>query len=84
MGLWDAGCICLLTCMCVCMLIRFNGVQVFATLWTVAHHGILQPRILEWGAMPSSRGIFRPRDRTLISCISGALFTCSTTWEVLT
>ena len=67
-GLWDAGCIyfltciCFLTCMCVCMLIRFNGVQVFATLRTVAHHGILQPRILEWVAIPSSRGIFRPKD----------------------
>ena len=25
-------------------------------------HGILQARILEWVAMPSSRGSFRPRD----------------------
>ena len=24
-------------------------------------HGILQARILEWAAMPSSRGSFRPR-----------------------
>ena len=36
-------------------------VQLFATPWTVAHHtplsmGILQARILEWVAMPSSRG----------------------------
>ena len=27
-------------------------------------HGILQARILEWVAMPSSRGSSRPRDRT--------------------
>ena len=27
-------------------------------------HGILQARILEWVAMPSSRGSFQPRDRT--------------------
>ena len=27
-------------------------------------HGIFQARILEWVAMPSSRGSFRPRDRT--------------------
>ena len=27
-------------------------------------HGILQARILEWGAFPSSRGSSRPRDRT--------------------
>ena len=30
-------------------------------------HGILQARILEWVAMPSSRGSFRPRDRTHVS-----------------
>ena len=28
-------------------------------------HGILQARILEWVAMPSSRGSSRPRDQTL-------------------
>ena len=33
-------------------------------------HGILQARILEWLAMPSSRGSSRPRDRTHVSCIS--------------
>ena len=31
-------------------------------------HGILQARLLEWVAMPSSRGSFRPRDRTCVSC----------------
>ena len=30
-------------------------------------HGILQARILEWGAMPSARGSFQPRDQTHIS-----------------
>ena len=37
-------------------------------------HGILQARILEWVAMPSSRGSSRPRDRThisYVSCIGG-------------
>ena len=33
-------------------------------------HGILQARILEWVAMPSSRGSFCPRDRTHVSCVS--------------
>ena len=33
-------------------------------------HGILQARILEWVAMPSSRGSSLPRDRTCISYIS--------------
>ena len=31
-------------------------------------HGILQARILEWVAMPSSRGSSQPRDRTPVSC----------------
>ena len=30
-------------------------------------HGILQTRILEWVAMPSSRGSDRPRDQTCVS-----------------
>ena len=41
-------------------------------------HGILQARILEWGAMPFSRGSSSPRDRTHISrgsCIAGGFFT---------
>ena len=33
-------------------------------------HGILPARILEWVAMPSSRGPSRPRDRTRVSYIS--------------
>ena len=32
--------------------------------------GILQVRILEWIAMPSSRGSFQPRDLAYISCVS--------------
>ena len=33
-------------------------------------HGILQARILEWVAMPSSRGSSQPRDRIPVSYIS--------------
>ena len=33
-------------------------------------HGILQARILEWVAMPSSRGSSPPRDETCISYVS--------------
>ena len=32
-------------------------------------HGILQARILEWVAVPSSRGSSSPRDRSQVSCI---------------
>ena len=37
-------------------------------------HGILQERILEWVAMPSSRGSSQPRNRTRISSMAGASF----------
>ena len=33
-------------------------------------HWILQARILEWVAMPSSRGSSQPRDQTCVSYIS--------------
>ena len=33
-------------------------------------HEILQARILEWVAMPSSRGFSQPRDWTWVSCVS--------------
>ena len=35
----------------------FSRVWLFTTSWTVVH-GILQARILEWGAFPFARGIF--------------------------
>ena len=38
-------------------------------------HGILQARILEWGAFPFSRGSFQPRDQTQVSRIAGGFFT---------
>ena len=36
-------------------------------------HGILQARILEWVAIPFSRGFFQPRDQTWDFCIVGRL-----------
>ena len=44
-------------------------------------HGIFQARILEWAAIPFSRGSSWPRDQTCISCIScigRILYHCST------
>ena len=38
-------------------------------------HEILQARILEWIAIPFSRGTSQPRDQTLVSCIAGRFFT---------
>ena len=38
-------------------------------------HGILQARILEWVAMPSSRVPSQPRDRAQVSHVAGTFFT---------
>ena len=64
------------------VLSRFSRVQLFATLWTIACqalyvHGILQTRILEWVALPFSRGSSWPRDQiriSYISCIGSQVF----------
>ena len=52
-----------------------NCIQIFATPWSVHNpapsvHGILQARILEWVATPSSRVSSRPRDQTCVSHVS--------------
>ena len=59
-----------------------------ATPWTVAcqaplSEGILQAIILEWVAMPSSRGSSQPRGRTQVSRLAGILFTIWATREDL-
>ena len=40
-------------------------------------HGILQARILEWVAIPFSKGFSQPRDQTQVSRIAGRFFTNS-------
>ena len=44
-------------------------------------HGTFQARILEWVAMPSSRGSSQPRDWTQVSHMAGRFFTIWTTSE---
>ena len=44
-------------------------------------HEILQARILEWVAMPFSRGSSQPRDQTQVSRIAGRFFTSWATRE---
>ena len=74
--------------LCACMLSRLV-VSNSAALWTVAHQahlsmGLSQVRILEWVAMPSSRGSSRPRDQncvSYVSCIGKHVLYHYTTWE---
>ena len=66
--------------------VSLSHVRLFATPWTVACQaplsmGILQTRILEWVAMPSSGGSSQPRDQTQVSLIVGGFFTVWATRE---
>ena len=45
-------------------------------------HGIHQARILEWVAIPFSRGSSQPRNWTQVSCIEGRFFTIWATREI--
>ena len=56
-----------------------------ATPWTAVHQapltmGILQGRILQGVAMPSSRVLSQARDQTQVSCIAGGFFTI---WAIM-
>ena len=75
--------------MCVCVK-SLQPCLTLATPWTVCSppgssvHGILQARILEQVAMPSSRGSSQPRDLIHISyifCIGKRILYTSATWE---
>ena len=73
---------------CACVLRCFSRVQVFMTLWTVAHQaslsmGILQARILELPC-PPPEDLLNPgiKPASLMSpALAGEFFTTSTTWE---
>ena len=64
---------------CVCQTeVKVKVAQPYPTLcnpmdYTV--HGILQARILEWVAIPFSRGSSQPRNQTQVSRIAGRFFT---------
>ena len=69
----------LCVCVCVCVYV-LSHVQLFAIPWTLALQAslsmrILQARILEWVAMPSSRGSSQLRDWIWVSHIAGRFFT---------
>ena len=72
----------MILCVCVCLFSCSIVSDSFVTPWTVAHQtpmsmGILQARILEWVAMPSSRESSQPVDQTQVSCIAGILYQLS-------
>ena len=70
---------CVCVCVCVCVLVAQSCPTVCDTMDCSPSgssvHGIPQARILEWVAIPFSRGFPRPRDCTRLSCIAGRYFT---------
>ena len=70
----------------LCCALSLSHVGLFETPWTVALQaplsmGILQAKILEWVATPSSRVSSQPRDRSYVSHITGRFFTIWATRE---
>ena len=71
-----------------CAVLDHSVVSNSVTPGTVAHQaplsmGMFQARILEWVAMPSSRGSSQPRDRTQVSPIARGFFTVRAIREAL-
>jgi len=70
------------------LLLVLSCVWLFASPCTAACQallsmGILQARILEWTAMPSSRGSSQPKDQTQVSYNAAGFFTSWSTREAL-
>ena len=82
--------------LCACLLSQHNAVELcagvlqsFLTLWDPVDwrppgssvHGIIQARLLERVAMPSSRGSYQPRDWTWSPALAGGFSDTSVVWE---
>ena len=69
-------CLCVYVCVCSCLVVS-DSLQLHGS----SVHGILQARILEWGAISFSRKSSQPRDWIQVSCIAGIFFTIWATKE---
>ena len=73
-----------------CAVLRLlTPVWLFVTPWTIAYQaplsmGILQAWILEWVAVPSSRGSSQASDQTQVSSTAGIFFTIWATGKPMT
>ena len=76
---------CVCVCVCVCVLVTQSCPTpcnpMDCSLPGSSVYGILQARILKWGAILFSMGSSRPRDWTQVSCIAGRFFTFWATRE---
>ena len=79
------GCVCVCVCvvllfLCVCICLAAQSCLTLCDPMDCSPpcssvHGILQARILEWIAMPFSRGSFWPKDWTQVFCVAGRFIT---------
>ena len=82
---WIKNCVAYIQWNIVCCAMPSHSlscVRLFVTPWNVACQAplsmrILQARILEWVAMPSSSGTSQPRDRAQVYHFAGGFFTVS-------
>ena len=68
LGTWGPPCVCV-SCSVLSDSLWPHGLKGSSV------HEILQARILDWVAIPFSRGSSQPKDRTQVSCITGRFFT---------
>ena len=77
-------CLCVYIYMDVCVCVwkkKWKSCMTLCNPMDYTVHGILQARILEWVAIPFSRGSSQPKDRTQVSHIAGKFFTSWATRE---
>ena len=67
---WQRACCCLVAKSCPTFCPSMD-----CSLLGSSVHGLFQARILDWVAMPSSRGASQLRDQTHVFCIAGRFFT---------
>ena len=81
-------CVCVCLCVCVCVCVCVLVAQLCPTLWGPMDcslpgssvHGILEARLLEWVAGPSSMGSSWSRYWTWVFCTAGRFFTI---WDTI-
>ena len=70
--------ICVCVCVCVCVLVTWSCPTLCDSMDYSppgsSVHGILQARVLEWVAIPFSKGFSWPTVWTQVSCIAGRLY----------
>ena len=83
---WSLPLVCSHLSSCICLLLLALVLQddpvkvtqscpILCNIMDYRVHGILQARILEWVAIPFSRGSSQPKDRTQVSRTAGRFLT---------